>query len=83
MRISLHYALLSSSLKSVAAASSSGFLIISTCMQSLDLPEKEAEEKWKEEVKAPRILTHALVSFLLLQNPPIIFFSVYFAEKHN
>lgn len=52
-------------------------------MQSLDLPEKEEEEKGKEEVKAPMILTHALVSFLLLQKPPIIFLSVYFAEKHN
>lgn len=52
-------------------------------MQSLDLPEKEEEEKRKEEVKAPRTLTHALVSFVLPQNPPVIFFSVYFAEKHN
>lgn len=47
------------------------------------LPEKEEKEKGKEKVKAPRTLTHALDSFALPQNPPTIFFTVHFAEKHT
>lgn len=47
------------------------------------LPEKEEEEKGKEKVKALRTLTHGLVNFVLLQNPPTIFFTLYFAEKHT
>lgn len=52
-------------------------------MQSVGLPEREQEEKDKEKVKAPRTLTHGLVNFVLLENPPTIFFPVYFAEKHT
>lgn len=51
-------------------------------MQCVASPEKEEEEKGKEKVKASRTLTHALVSFGLSQNPPTIFFPVYFAERH-
>lgn len=43
-------------------------------MQFVGLPEKEEKEKRKEKVKAPRTLTHALVSFVLPQNSPTIFF---------